>query len=205
MVAEAAIDSVTAGPLAETLGLHRQPSDYLRSPRRTVRRLVRFLNARIQLRSCDHLGHWVRLHGTITVSNRGHIDVGERVSFISRPVGSILATFPGGRLEIGARTFVNYGVDICAVSLVKIGRDCLIGTHVTILDNDFHQLTERNRMHESRPVLIGDGVWIGTRALILPGVTIGAGAVVGAGSVVTTDIPERSVAAGNPARVTKTF
>jgi maltose O-acetyltransferase len=58
-------------------------------------------------------------------------------------------------------------------------------------------------MPESRPVLIGDDVWIGTRALILPGVTIGSGAVVGAGSVVTGDIPERCLAVGNPARVIK--
>jgi len=71
--------------------------------------------------------------------------------------------------------------------------------------NDFHQLTARDQMPESRPVLIGDGVWIGTRAVILPGVTIGRGAVVGAGSVVTSDIAERSLAVGNPARVIRKF
>ena len=60
-------------------------------------------------------------------------------------------------------------------------------------------------MPESRPVLIADGVWIGNRVLILPGVSIGAGAAVGAGSVVMTDIPERCLALGNPARVIKKF
>jgi maltose O-acetyltransferase len=52
-------------------------------------------------------------------------------------------------------------------------------------------------------VVIGDNVWIGNRAIILPGVTIGAGAVVGAGSVVTRDVPPFTVVAGNPAKVLK--
>jgi maltose O-acetyltransferase len=117
----------------------------------------------------------------------------------------VLATFPGGVLEVGDRTFINYGVDIAATKLVHIGSDCLIGTHVIILDNDFHGITDRERVPEARPVIIANNVWIGNRATILPGVTIGEGSVVGAGSVVTGDIPARSVAVGNPARVIKTF
>ena len=185
--------------------LPRPPIDYLRQPRRSMRRLIRFFNARWQLRSSDHLGHWVRVHGRIHVSNRGRLNVGERVVFISHPVPIILHTFPGVRLDIGDRTVLNYGIDISAVKEVRIGADCLLGTHVSILDNDFHELTARDRMPESRPVLIADGVWIGNRVLILPGVSIGAGAAVGAGSVVMTDIPERCLALGNPARVIKKF
>jgi len=56
-------------------------------------------------------------------------------------------------------------------------------------------------MAKAQPVTIGDHVWIGTRALILPGVTIGDGAVVGAGSVVTKDVLPNGVVAGNPARL----
>jgi maltose O-acetyltransferase len=79
----------------------------------------------------------------------------------------------------------------------------MIGTHVMIIDNDFHDLVDHDLMPEPRPVVIGDGAWIGNRAIVLPGVTIGARAVVGAGSVVMTDIPPRTLAMGNPARVIK--
>ncbi len=205
MAAEAAIGLMSAGSRAAALKLPRHPREYLRTPRATLRKLIGSLNARWQLRSCDELGAWVRLSGRIHVSNRGQIQVGERVILYSRPVGIVLATLPGGRLEIGDRSFLNYGVDIGAVQLVRIGSDCLIGAHVSILDNDFHELTARDHRPASRPVLIGDGVWLGNRAMILPGVTIGAGAAVGAGSVVVTDIPERCLAVGNPARVIKRF
>jgi maltose O-acetyltransferase len=56
---------------------------------------------------------------------------------------------------------------------------------------------------DPRLVTIGDDVWIGTRAIVLPGVTIGTGAIVGAGAVVTKDVPENAIVAGNPARVMK--
>ncbi len=205
MAAQAALNLLSVGPLAAALRLPRHPRDYLRAPSATFRSLIRSLNARWQLRTCDQVGAWTRLTGRIHVRNQGQIRLGARVILYSRPVRIVLATFPDGLLEIGDRTFLNYGVDICAVKLVRIGCDCLIGTHVSILDNDFHQLTARDQMPESRPVLIGDGVWIGTRAVILPGVTIGRGAVVGAGSVVTSDITERSLAVGNPARVIRKF
>jgi acetyltransferase-like isoleucine patch superfamily enzyme len=191
--------------LPRALQLPRPPREYVRSPKATLRSLLRAFNARWQLRSCNRLGAWIRLSGRIHVSNQGQIQLGERVILYSRPVRIVLATLPGGRLEIGDRTFLNYGVDIGAVQLVRIGSDCLIGAHVSILDNDFHELTARDRRPASRPVLIGDGVWLGNRAMVLPGVTIGAGAAVGAGSVVVTDIPERCLAVGNPARVIRKF
>lgn len=58
-------------------------------------------------------------------------------------------------------------------------------------------------MAEAKPVTVGDDVWIGQRALILPGVSIGTGAIVAAGSVVTRDVPPFAVVAGNPAKVIK--
>ena len=191
--------------MASTFKLPRRSGEYLRAPGKTLRSVLRFLNGRWQLRSCEQLGSWVRVSGRVHLYNRGRIRIGERVTLHSRPAGIVLATFPGGSLEIGDRTVLNYGVDIAAVKLVRIGADCMLGTHVSILDNDFHELTARRQVPESRPVIIGDGVWIGNRAMVLPGVTIGAGAAVGAGSVVMTDIPERSLALGNPARVIRKF
>ena len=92
---------------------------------------------------------------------------------------------------------------IAATGLVAIGAECLIGTHVSIIDNAFHDVVDRQQVPAPKPVVIGDNVWIGNRAIILPGVTIGDGAVVGAGSVVTRDVPDRTGVAGNPARVVR--
>ena len=127
--------------------------------------------------------------------------IGARVQILARFAPSLLAVFDGGRLEIGDGTMVNFGADISATKSVTIGRDCLIGTHVTILDNDFHDLVERLRRPEGKPVRVGDRVWMGNRVIVLPGMTIGDDAVIGAGSVVTSDVPPRTVVAGNPARV----
>jgi maltose O-acetyltransferase len=69
------------------------------------------------------------------------------------------------------------------------------------MDNDQHGIVRRWELPQSDPVVIEDHVWIGSKALILPGVRIGSRAVIGAGSVVTKDIPPQCVAAGNPARV----
>lgn len=185
--------------------LPRSPDFYLRSPGHTLGKIRQWLAARLWLGRCDHVGRWTRVTGKVHVQNGGRIHIGERVKLHSNFAHSVLATFPGGLLEIGDRTVLNYGVDICATKLVRIGSDCLLGTHVIILDSDFHDVVDHDRVPESRPVIIGDGVWIGNRATILPGVTIGDGAVVGAGSVVISDIPARCLAMGNPARVMKKF
>jgi len=157
--------------------------------------------ARRQLRRVTSLGGQVRVRGRVFVQNDGQIHIGERVHFVATTVPTELVAFKGGELTIGPRTFVNYGCSFAATARVAIGADCLFGPYVNITDNDFHDLRDRTRQPEAQPVTIGDHVWIGTRALILPGVTIGAGAVVGAGSVVTKDVPPNGVVAGNPARL----
>lgn len=183
--------------------LPRPLASYLRSPGQTFRKLSEWLRACWCLRACDQVGPWTRATGTVFVQNGGTIRIGERVQLLSHYARTVLATFPGGTLEIGDRTVLNYGVDVAATRQVRIGADCLVGTHVIILDNDFHDAADHDRAPEPRPVTIGDGVWIGNRATILPGVSIGEGAVVGAGSVVMSDVPPRTLAMGNPARVIK--
>lgn len=187
------------------LGLPRGLEDYLRAPGLTWEKGKSWLNARWQLRACTRVGRWPRVRGRIYLRNLGEIVLGDRVHLLSHYARSVFTAFPGGRLEVGDRTIINYGADIAATKLVQIGADCLIGTHVIILDNDFHELEDRDRIPEARPVMIGDRAWIGNRAIILPGVTIGEDAAVGAGSVVMTDIPPRTLAMGNPARVIKKF
>lgn len=167
--------------------------------------LLQWVNAHWQLRRATQVGAWARATGRPVVTNQGSLVVGDRVQIRSHYMRSIFTTFPGGRLEIGDRSIINYGADIVATKLVSIGADCLIGTRVLILDNDFHGLTDRSVRPEGKPVIIEDGVWIANGAIILPGVTIRQGAAVGAGCVVMTDVPARSLVLGNPARVVKKF
>ena len=193
--------------IGQAMGLMRGGQAVLRrSPRDLLRDTWRVVNARWQLRGCTSVGPWARVSGRLYIYNdHGEIALGEKVRIHSRFARTVLAVFPGGRLEVGDRTFLNYGVDIAATRLVKIGDDCLLGAHVGILDNDFHDTTERTKTPTPRPVLIGDRVWLGNRVMVLPGVTIGDDAIVGAGSVVVSDVPARSIAVGNPARVVKTI
>lgn len=162
------------------------------------------LNAQFRLRAADRLPHTVRLTGRPHVRNwRGTLVIGDRVLLFSAAAKLDLAVFPGARLEIGDRTFVNFGTSISAHESVRIGPDCHIGPHCMIMDNAFHHLdpARRNETPPSQPVTLESTVWLGARVLVLPGVTIGEGSVVGAGSVVTRDIPPGVLAAGMPARV----
>lgn len=183
--------------------LPRSVRAYLRTPAPTWHKIRSWLIARWQLRACTRVGSWPRVSGRVYIRNGGEIILGERILIRAEYVSSVLTSLPGGRLEVGNQTFINYGADITATKLIKIGSNCLIGTGVNILDNDFHDVADHHRFPEARPVIIGDGVWIGNHAIILPGVTLGDEAVVGAGSVVTSSVPSRAVVAGNPARLIK--
>ncbi len=163
------------------------------------------LRARYYLRRCTSVGHLVRLHGRPYVYNGGTIVIGDRVRIVSTTVRVELTAFGGGRLEIGAGSSINYGFSVAAHQLVRIGQRCSIGPYVNIIDNNFHDVLDRSRTPPSRPVIIGDDVWLAARVMILPGVTIGDHAVVSAGAVVTEDVPERAVVAGNPARILVQF
>lgn len=109
----------------------------------------------------------------------------------------------GGRLVLGHGTNVNgLGTKILVAEDVTIGSGCTFSWDVQVLDNDFHTMTVGGRQQpSSAPVRIGDRVWLGTRAVVLKGVTIGDGAVVAAGAVVTKDVPAHAIVAGVPARV----
>ena len=110
----------------------------------------------------------------------------------------------GAQLSIGDHTYINRSASIDCTQEITIGDYCAISDNVQILDSDFHPITYNGKTSTmSKPVHIGNHVWIGRSAIILKGVTIGDGAIVGAGSVVTRDVPARCLVAGNPARVIK--
>jgi acetyltransferase-like isoleucine patch superfamily enzyme len=161
------------------------------------------LQAYWSLRHATHLGKKVRAYGRPWITNSGCLIIQDRVQLVSTIVPIELAAIDGGTLEICEGAFINYGCSIAASDLIHIGPRCSFGPYVMILDNAFHQLNPemRNERPVSKPVIIEENVWIGARAIILPGVRIGANSVIGAGSIVTHDIPPRVLAVGNPARV----
>lgn len=165
------------------------------------------IRAQWYLRSATEVGPKVRLWGRPVVKNQGTMIVHDRARLVSTIATLELSVGPGGRLEIGEGTYINYGCSIAALESVRIGKNCNIGTYVIMMDNDFHRI-EPERRHElppSAPIVLEDNVWLGARVIVLRGVTIGAGSAVGAGSVVARDVPPRSVVGGVPARVLRTL
>lgn len=130
----------------------------------------------------------------------GELILGSRVSFRGKRLRSRLGVWKNAKLVIGDRTFINSGAVIESTTSVTIGSNCLIGDRVTIQDCDYHEVEEGAGVRH-RPVKIGDSVWLGNGATVLPGVEIGDYSVIGAGAVVTKSVPARVLAAGNPARV----
>ncbi|GAA3309661.1 sugar O-acetyltransferase [Streptomyces cinereospinus] len=113
----------------------------------------------------------------------------------------------GSNIAIGARTFVNYHLTALDVAAITIGEDCQIGPNVQLL-TPTHPLEpgpRRDKLETARPITIGNNVWLGGGAIVLPGVTVGDDCVIGAGAVVTKDVPAGVVAVGNPARQVRTL
>jgi maltose O-acetyltransferase len=112
----------------------------------------------------------------------------------------------GTNIELGERVFFNFNCIVLDVCLVRIGSFTLFGPGAQVLTPKHPMDPVLRRQQEyGAPITIGDDVWVGAGALILPGVTIGSRAVIGAGSVVTRDVPEGVLAAGNPCRVIRTL
>lgn len=111
----------------------------------------------------------------------------------------------GYNITVGEDFFANAYCTILDGTAVTIGDRVMLAPHVSILTAN-HPLRPEERLKgvaNEKPVVIEDDVWIGLGAIVCPGVRIGKGSVIGAGSVVTKDIPPRSVAVGNPAKVIK--
>jgi len=163
------------------------------------------LRARWYLRHANAIGARVRLRGRPAVTARGHLVIGDRVQLVSTVAKLELVVEEGATLEIGERSLINFGCSIVALDRVTIGARSLIGPHCMIMDTGFHDIDPDRRLQPptAQPITIGENVWLGARVIVMPGVTIGDDSVVGVGSVVTHDVPPRSVAVGAPARVVK--
>jgi acetyltransferase-like isoleucine patch superfamily enzyme len=110
-------------------------------------------------------------------------------------------------LIIGDNTGIGHACSFTIGKKISIGRHCRIGGNVWIFDSPGHPADPVARMagspvadDEVKPVMIEDNVWIGQKAIIMPGVTIGQGSIVAAGAVVMVNVPPNTMVAGNPAR-----
>lgn len=135
-----------------------------------------------------------------------HVCIGERCSISAWKESES----PNPELEIGNNVNIGDDCHITAVNHISIGENTLIGKKVTISDNShgtndsLEELNEppvKRKLYSKGPVFIGANVWIGDKATILPNVSIGRGSIIGANAVVSKDVPEFSVAVGNPARI----
>lgn len=111
----------------------------------------------------------------------------------------------GKNIRFGKEVFINSGCHFQDQGGIEIGDGVMIGHNVVLATVNHDLNPANNRKNHYAPVKIGNHVWIGSNATILPGVTIGDWAVVAAGAVVTKDVPELTVAGGVPAKVLKTL
>ncbi|OSZ80902.1 hypothetical protein CAP36_06585 [Chitinophagaceae bacterium IBVUCB2] len=135
--------------------------------------------------------------------------------------GNLLIYGFGGRIEIGNKVFIGHSSQIWSASSIKIGNGVLISHNVNIIDNNSHPLDHLERRKDwenlrelgllnekqfdilEKPIIIEDDVWIGFNATIMKGVRIGRGAIIGAGTIITKDVPDFAIMAGNPAKIIK--
>lgn len=111
----------------------------------------------------------------------------------------------GRNTHLGNNVYANFSLTLVDDTDIYIGNYVMIGPNVTI-DAGTHPISPKLRKKQAQynlPVRIGDNVWIGAGAILLPGVTIGENSVIGAGSLVTKDIPANVVAVGSPCRVVR--
>jgi acetyltransferase-like isoleucine patch superfamily enzyme len=116
--------------------------------------------------------------------------------------GTTIAVYANARIVLGAGSFVGHHATIAACESVQVGNGVFVADMVSIRDHD-HEVgrSPSSGAMTITPVVVGDDVWIGSKATLLRGADVGAGAIVGANAVVRGSVPARSVVAGVPARV----
>jgi acetyltransferase-like isoleucine patch superfamily enzyme len=154
------------------------------------------LQAVWSLRHCDARGARCVVYGRPVVDG-SDMQVGDDFKVWSGHRRTLISGW--GTIRFGDRCFVNVGSTIIAVEEIVVGDDVAFANDVYVMDSDSHGV--EGKPHKQAPIRIGDGCWIGARAMILPGVTLGKRVLVAAGAVVTRDVPDDSLVAGNPARV----
>ena len=152
----------------------------------------------------NRLYYFLHPRGTIMIGDNFTFSSGSNFNQLSRNIRGSIYVASDASLSIGNNVGVSSSC-IWATKSITIGNHVNIGADTLILDTDAHHLDWKERRiggeRNSKAIVIEDDVFIGTRSIILKGVTIGARSIIGAGSVVTKDIPSDCVAAGNPCKV----
>lgn len=144
-----------------------------------------------------------RKNSDIIVSDGGKVSIGN-VNYFSK---YCTLEAIGGKINIKDNCFFNEGIKFVSMCEINIGSNCLFGPRVLIYDHD-HKFKEKNLLireqgFKKEKVVIEDDVWIGANVIITKGVTIGKHSVIGANSVVTKNVDQYTVVAGNPASLIK--
>lgn len=160
--------------------------------------LLARLSAGNRLRCAGRL----RLAVPLRVDGEGAIAIGKGVTLgyrLAPMVGDgcimLQARLPSARITIGSGSIFSNNVTVLSCQEIKIGEGCLVGDQAMIVDSDFHgcEPWRRGEQGITKPVVIGNNVWIGSRCIILRGVTIGDNSVVAAGAVVSRSIPANTI------------
>ena len=139
-----------------------------------------------------------KLETRILIEENAKLEVNGNFSMYA---GGYIRIIKNGHLVLNGG-FINEGVEITCASSITIGKGATIARDVVIRDYDGHTI-ELPDYKIAKPIVIGCNVWIGNRAIILKGVTIGDGAIIAAGSIVTKDVPSEAIVAGIPSKVVK--
>jgi acetyltransferase-like isoleucine patch superfamily enzyme len=178
-----------------------------------IKKIKSFISSIKNKASLDSVGEHTQIIGSIEKRVSGStIKIGKDCLI----EGLLVTETNESSLIVGDNTYIGGGTVIDCIKSISIGDDVLISYECILSDSDNHSVRYsirkkdladwKQRKHDwtttnSKPIHISTGVWIGVRAIILKGVTIGEGSVVGAGSVVTKDVPPWTIVAGNPARI----
>jgi maltose O-acetyltransferase len=147
------------------------------------------------------------------ISGADYKTLNERLREFLGAVGDASVIMPvftcdyGYNIRLGRNVFINYHCVFLDCARIEVGNDVQIGPAVQLYtaQHPLDPAVRRSGLESASPIRIGNDVWIGGAAVVLPGVTIGDRAVVGAGAVVVRDVPPDSVVVGNPARVVRTL
>lgn len=155
------------------------------------------INGKLVL-GCSDYKHEHR-YTNLSISENGKLVVNNKQQIYAN---TYISVSKGATLEFFGNGYVNYGCNIDCFEHISIGKGTYISKQVYIRDSDNHDI-EYEGYKKSAPIIIGEHCWIGMRATILKGVTIGDGAIIAAGSLVNKDVPANSLVAGVPAKVIK--
>lgn len=146
----------------------------------------------------NQLGASPTINGVLRIYPKGELNIQGNIR-----IAKGVRLYVSGTLNMNHNTYINPNTIIIARNKVSIGEGCAISWNCQIIDDDYHEVIRANYHDNSKEIIIGDNVWIGTSVIILKGVHIGNNSIIAAGSVVTKSFPSNSLIGGNPAKLIK--